>query len=220
MGGRNESLLPLTISHAPLVINETTIGRRIKPTRKKATSLTRCAWWCLVVLFGFACCLMLVKRKTTRDSVNKGDTSRLEDSSKVRSDAFNKDNKHQLEDISKTEGTVVRNLAPKERWRKKENVENVRGKAQTITCPDGSTGILNDDYCDCLTNGIDEPKTSACSHILVQSIGLTCQSATKVDPEGHPLAVDVYPSRIRDGIKDCLDGSDEYNLSPVVKEST
>jgi hypothetical protein len=66
-------------------------------------------------------------------------------------------------------------------------------------CADGmSTGILNDDYCDC-PDGSDEPRTPACSH-LIQTKSFACG-------DGHTF---IYPSRIRDGIKDCPDGSDEW----------
>jgi protein kinase C substrate 80K-H len=63
-------------------------------------------------------------------------------------------------------------------------------------------GYLNDDYCDCLEDGSDEPNTSACSHVLVQQPTFHCTDGTAV----------IFASRIMDGIKDCLDGSDELEL--------
>jgi hypothetical protein len=66
------------------------------------------------------------------------------------------------------------------------------------TCPDGSMGFIDDNYCDC-SDGSDEPNTSACSNILVQKESFLCKNGTGV----------IYPSRVRDGIIDCPDGSDE-----------
>jgi len=67
-----------------------------------------------------------------------------------------------------------------------------------ITCADGSRGILNDDYCDCL-DGSDEPHTSACSQRLVQTESFHCEDGLR----------SIYSSRVNDGVLDCLDGSDE-----------
>jgi hypothetical protein len=71
------------------------------------------------------------------------------------------------------------------------------------TCPDGSKGFIDDNYCDC-SDGSDEPNTSACSYILVQKASFLCKNGTG----------EIYPSRVRDGIIDCLDGSDEIQPSP------
>jgi len=38
-------------------------------------------------------------------------------------------------------------------------------------------GILNDNYCDCLEDGSDEPNTSACSHLLVGKKMFNCDNA-------------------------------------------
>ena len=67
-----------------------------------------------------------------------------------------------------------------------------------VRCPDGAIGYLNDDFCDC-ADGSDESTTSACSHLTVQKPVFHCSDGTAI----------VFASRVRDGIKDCLDGSDE-----------
>jgi len=69
-----------------------------------------------------------------------------------------------------------------------------------IICPDGTKGIWNDDYCDC-SDGSDEPQTSACSHILVRTMSFACTDGLSF----------TYPSRVKDGIVDCADGSDEIH---------
>lgn len=71
-----------------------------------------------------------------------------------------------------------------------------------VTCPDGTTGYLNDNYCDC-SDGSDESATSACSHILVQKKIFKC-----ADGKGA-----IFASRVQDGIQDCADGSDEKEIS-------
>jgi len=63
-------------------------------------------------------------------------------------------------------------------------------------------GILNDDYCDC-PDGSDEPMTSACSHVLVGQQIFSCTASSTGD------AIKLFPSRIRDGVVDCYDESDE-----------
>ena len=63
-------------------------------------------------------------------------------------------------------------------------------------------GILNDDYCDC-PDGSDEPMTSACSHVLVGQKLFSCTATSTGD------AIKLFPSRIRDGVVDCHDESDE-----------
>ena len=67
-----------------------------------------------------------------------------------------------------------------------------------VRCPDGAVGYLNDDYCDC-ADGSDESNTSACSHLTVQKTRFHCSDGTGI----------LYSSRVRDGVHDCLDGSDE-----------
>jgi len=74
-----------------------------------------------------------------------------------------------------------------------------RTRRYDITCTDGSQGIRNDDYCDCLDDGSDEPHTSACSHVRVQVISFRCEDGL----------LSIYGSRVGDGVVDCADGSDE-----------
>lgn len=57
---------------------------------------------------------------------------------------------------------------------------------------------FNDDFCDCLITGYDEPGTSACLNSI-----FACENAP-VEP------FLVYGSMINDGVCDCCDGSDEY----------
>ena len=68
-------------------------------------------------------------------------------------------------------------------------------KSDRYQCSDGSFGVLNDDYCDC-NNGEDEPLTSACSHLHRM---FQC----------HTDSLQIYSSRVNDGVNDCPDGSDE-----------
>jgi len=68
-----------------------------------------------------------------------------------------------------------------------------------VVCPDGSKGYLNDDYCDC-SDGSDEPRTSACSDVLVHKPTFAC---------GDGSGLVIFASRVGDGVRDCSDGSDE-----------
>jgi hypothetical protein len=70
---------------------------------------------------------------------------------------------------------------------------------ESMYCPDGSMGWINDNYCDCL-DGSDEPQTSACSYRLVHHKTFVCH-----DDSSHL----IYASRVGDGVWDCKDGSDE-----------
>ena len=97
-------------------------------------------------------------------------------------------------DKLKTKDAQSRTLAKKSL----SNETVARARGASITCPGGSKGIINDDYCDC-SDGSDEPGTSGCSHILVQTNTFACR-------DGRTF---IYPSRVKDGIEDCPDGSDE-----------
>lgn len=70
-------------------------------------------------------------------------------------------------------------------------------KLQNIRCGD-EIGVLNDDYCDC-SDGSDEPDTSACSHVTIRQSTFNCKDGMST----------IYASRVLDGVRDCLDGSDE-----------
>jgi len=76
--------------------------------------------------------------------------------------------------------------------------DEINDDLTSVMCPDGSSGKINDDYCDC-SNGIDEPETAACSHLLVQQKLFQCRDGSHF----------IYPSRVGDGIVDCFDKSDE-----------
>nr|XP_018918110.1 PREDICTED: glucosidase 2 subunit beta isoform X1 [Bemisia tabaci] len=57
---------------------------------------------------------------------------------------------------------------------------------------------VNDDYCDCIHDGSDEPGTNACGLNLFYC------------PESGNKGKFIVASRVNDGICDCCDGSDEY----------
>ena len=69
-----------------------------------------------------------------------------------------------------------------------------------MTCSDGSSrfAVLNDDFCDC-NDGSDEPETSACSMVLPMKRLFKCPGTN----------LELYPSRLDDGVRDCADGADE-----------
>lgn len=94
--------------------------------------------------------------------------------------------RHRLGDTS-----IRSNLALDDRFHSKD-------RRETIRCPDGSSGLLNDDFCDCL-DGSDESRTAACSHLNVQSPIFDCGDGDLF----------IFASRVKDGIKDCPNGSDE-----------
>ena len=84
-------------------------------------------------------------------------------------------------------------------YHKKLRQIHVKGQSKggKIICLDGSTGIINDDFCDC-PDGADELETAACSHVLVQKRLFDCGDGTK-----------IFLSRLVDGILDCSNGADE-----------
>ncbi|ETV86601.1 hypothetical protein, variant [Aphanomyces astaci] len=85
----------------------------------------------------------------------------------------------------------------------------VHGTASASTCISALDGqvldlrnsahLVNDDYCDCV-DGVDEPSTSACSHLPASMFH--CRN------EGI-LSLSVHTSRVHDGVCDCCDGTDE-----------
>ncbi|XP_055923107.1 uncharacterized protein LOC129953734 isoform X1 [Eupeodes corollae] len=82
---------------------------------------------------------------------------------------------------------------------------NFEGKFQ---CLDGSKAIpfvqVNDEFCDCITDGSDEPSTNACE------VGKFYCKYQKRHITGRGRDVYIPSSRVNDGICDCCDGSDEW----------
>ncbi len=70
---------------------------------------------------------------------------------------------------------------------------------EKITCPDGSIGYVNDDFCDC-NDGSDELISSSCSYLKAGKKLYKCLNIKKT----------IFLSRINDGVKDCPEGDDEY----------
>ncbi|GKY93357.1 hypothetical protein MPSEU_000303300 [Mayamaea pseudoterrestris] len=74
---------------------------------------------------------------------------------------------------------------------------------------------INDDFCDCPTNGADEPSTNACAGIdywpgrnAAATDDQTAPSLLYTCPQQPHLSISV--SKLYDGICDCCDGADEY----------
>jgi hypothetical protein len=86
-----------------------------------------------------------------------------------------------------------------QKWQRLKH-ESASPHGTLVYCDDSQTtqGYLNDNYCDCY-NGRDENETSACSNLLVHQAVFSCRDGSKA----------IYTSRVRDGIRDCPDGSDE-----------
>lgn len=76
----------------------------------------------------------------------------------------------------------------------------------TLRCNNNTTvvppGRVNDGYCDCLQDGLDEPATSACSGIAHGAPDFYCRNTGSA-------SLYIPPSRVGDGVCDCCDGSDE-----------
>ena len=66
-----------------------------------------------------------------------------------------------------------------------------------------NTGYLNDNYCDCLDTGADEPDTDACAHVTVGKPTFSCHN------NNNNTTMVIFASRVRDGVPDCPNGSDE-----------
>ena len=60
--------------------------------------------------------------------------------------------------------------------------------------------VDNDEYCDDLAFGTDESRTSACSGVWGSSTRFKC---------GKDNSTSIPTSRVRDGVCDCCDGTDE-----------
>jgi len=87
---------------------------------------------------------------------------------------------------------------------------------------------VNDNYCDCTLDGLDEPSTSACSGVGYKQQGVAVSAypgvaaaaAAAAAPNASPVlfwcanagvnSVFIPTSRVSDGVCDCCDGADEY----------
>jgi len=98
-------------------------------------------------------------------------------------------------------------VLPSARQRRQQQQQKISITREKVPCPDGSTGYLNDDYCDC-SDGSDESMTSACSHLLVERKTFPC----KTDKTAQGTTLRIFSSRVNDGIVDCPDGSDEFKM--------
>jgi hypothetical protein len=80
----------------------------------------------------------------------------------------------------------------------KAKITREKKEYPTIHCSDGTTGFVDDDYCDC-PDGVDEPNTAACSNVLIHKETFRCRDGLKM----------IFASHVKDGVVDCSDGSDE-----------
>uniref|UniRef100_A0A0K8TRV2 Glucosidase II beta subunit N-terminal domain-containing protein n=1 Tax=Tabanus bromius TaxID=304241 RepID=A0A0K8TRV2_TABBR len=78
----------------------------------------------------------------------------------------------------------------------------------TFRCLSGGKEIpfnkVNDDYCDCLLDGSDEPSTNACAN------GKFYCKFQKRHITGRGADTSIPSERVNDGMCDCCDGSDEW----------
>jgi len=93
--------------------------------------------------------------------------------------------------------TLLRGIRRTDTWRYRPNE---RGNFMCFhTKEELDFSRVNDDFCDCVFDGSDEPGTSAC-----QNGRFYCDTQNSGFPEF------VLSSRVNDGICDCCDGSDEW----------
>lgn len=93
--------------------------------------------------------------------------------------------------------TLLRGIRRTDTWRYRPNE---RGNFMCFhTKEELDFSRVNDDFCDCVFDGSDEPGTSAC-----QNGRFYCDTQNIGFPEF------VLSSRVNDGICDCCDGSDEW----------
>lgn len=82
------------------------------------------------------------------------------------------------------------------------DIQELKYSNTEFDCKDGSKTIplsqVNDNFCDCVTDGSDEPATSACDKGIYY-----CEN------KGY-IGKKIFSSQVEDGICDCCDGSDEY----------
>ncbi|XP_036324247.1 uncharacterized protein LOC118737672 [Rhagoletis pomonella] len=85
-------------------------------------------------------------------------------------------------------------------------------------CLDGRAEVpfdhVNDDYCDCIYDGSDEPSTNACQN------GRFYCKYQKRHITGRGVDLFVPSSRVNDGICDCCDGSDEWLTISCINRCT
>ncbi|XP_058810019.1 uncharacterized protein LOC131675164 [Phymastichus coffea] len=67
---------------------------------------------------------------------------------------------------------------------------------------------VNDDYCDCVLDGSDEPGTNACNNGIFY-----CEKTI------HKFPASISSYKVNDGICDCCDGSDEWQEISVLDSS-
>lgn len=78
-----------------------------------------------------------------------------------------------------------------------------------LRCNRNTTAVpptrVNDNYCDCAEDGLDEPSTSACAHVPTPP-SFWCEN-------GGLTPAFIPTSRVGDGVCDCCDGADEQGHS-------